>query len=91
MSSNINKVRNAFVAFTKAKEDSGLDFTFGNRRVDDPQNWVREGPHHSVVLKNVIGRIANGLNYLSEAYGNNTQGTKFAFFTNLRYRKFEIS
>ena len=74
MTTNIFKIRKAITAFTKAREDSGFDFTFGKKGVTDTQAWIREGPHHSTVIKNVIGRMLNGMNFLSEIYGNNTEG-----------------
>ena len=76
MTTCIFKIRNAITAFTKAREDVGFDFTFGKKGVTDTQDWIRNGPHHSTVIKNVIGRMLNGMNFLSEIYGNNTEGKK---------------
>ena len=76
MTTCIFKIRNAITAFTKAREDVGFDFTFGKKGVTDTQEWIRDGPHHSTVIKNVIGRMLNGMNFLSEIYGNNTEGKK---------------
>ena len=73
MTTNIFKIRNAITAFTN---HVGFDFTFGKKGVTDTQEWIRNGPHHSTVIKNVIGRMLNGMNFLSEVYGNNTKGKK---------------
>ena len=76
MSKNIFKIRNSIVSFTKAREDSGLDFTFGSTRIENTRQWVRDGPHHSLVVKNLLGRILSGMGYLSRMYGNETEGKK---------------
>ena len=90
MTTNIFKIRNAITAFTKAREDSGFDFTFGKKGATDTQAWIREGPHHSTVIKNVIGRMLNGMSFLSETYGNNSEGkhlTKEIIFSTEKSKK----
>lgn len=74
MANSTLKVRKAIQAFTRAREDSGLELTFGSGNLDDVETWVRDGPHHSVVLKNIVGRIANGLSFLSKSFGNEDLG-----------------
>ena len=76
MSKCIFKIRNSIVGFTKAREDSGLDFTFGSTKIENTRQWVREGPHHSLVVKNVLGRILSGMGFLSDMYGNKTEGKR---------------